>query len=211
MDEVAARSAAPDAQALEIVEPGPDSHPRLALTLARAFRDDPVFCWMLPHAPSREDRLRRLFVGMLGIEPKYGLIAGARDGLSTALWRPPGKALTPTIEMIVHAPTLLAVFGMNVGRALAASNAIETHLPKGGGFLYAHMVAVDPAVQGQGRGSAMVRMGVERARGEGVPVYLETAKPDNVRFYQGLGFQVLGDWRIPRGPRMWSMLHPAGS
>jgi ribosomal protein S18 acetylase RimI-like enzyme len=193
----------------EIVEAGSHSHARLAQTLARAFLNDPAFSWMLPDAPSRERRLLRLFALMLRVEPKYGLTLAARDGLSTSLWRPPGKAVTPTMEMIAHAPTLLAVFGANLGRTLAISNAIEAHMPAERGFWYAHMVAVDPTVQRQGRGAAMVRLGLERAASDGAPVYLETARIENVRFYQGLGFGVLGEWSAPGGPPMWSMLHPA--
>ncbi len=55
----------------------------------------------------------------------------------------------------------------------------------------------------------MVKFGLERAMRDGLPIYLETAKPENVRFYQGMGFELLDEWNIPRGPRMWSMLHPA--
>jgi ribosomal protein S18 acetylase RimI-like enzyme len=199
---------APAAPAMELVEPGPQSHPRLAQTLARAFLDDPVFRWMLPDAASRERRLLRFFAVLLRVEPKYGLVVATPDGLATSLWRPPGKAVTPTTEMLAHMPTLLAVFGTNLARTLATSGAIEAHMPKDGGFWYAHMVATDPAVQRQGRGSAMVRQGIERAKAEGAPVYLETARPENVRFYQGLGFEITGEWNIPHGPRMWSMLHP---
>lgn len=46
-----------------------------------------------------------------------------------------------------------------------------------------------------------------RARSEGLPVYLETAKESNVRLYRKLGFTLIGEWDAPEvGPHFWSML-----
>ena len=50
------------------------------------------------------------------------------------------------------------------------------------------MVATDPAYQGKGAGSQMMRFGMEKADEEGVEAYLE-ASPDAVPLYEKFGFR----------------------
>jgi ribosomal protein S18 acetylase RimI-like enzyme len=49
------------------------------------------------------------------------------------------------------------------------------------------MVATDPAYQGKGVGSKLMRWGLERADQDGLEAYLE-ASPDGVRVYEHFGF-----------------------
>ena len=56
---------------------------------------------------------------------------------------------------------------------------------------YTMVLGVDPARQGEGYGRALLEPIFERTRSEGVPIYLETAQPKNVTFYERLGFRVL--------------------
>jgi len=68
------------------------------------------------------------------------------------------------------------------------------------------MVAVDPALQGQGVGSALIRHGVELARGDGVAAFLETGNPRNVPYYERFGLRVTGEADAPDGgPHIWFM------
>jgi ribosomal protein S18 acetylase RimI-like enzyme len=56
---------------------------------------------------------------------------------------------------------------------------------------YLSVVGVAPAQQRQGIGRALVLAGVAQAAAAGLPCYLDTAAPENVPFYEQLGFQVL--------------------
>jgi GNAT superfamily N-acetyltransferase len=70
-------------------------------------------------------------------------------------------------------------------------------------------VAVAPAAQGQGLGRALVRHGLERARADDCPAFLETGTPRNVPFYQSLGFQIVDEQQAPDGgPTIWFMQTP---
>ncbi|KXJ89995.1 acyl-CoA N-acyltransferase [Microdochium bolleyi] len=53
---------------------------------------------------------------------------------------------------------------------------------------YLEMLATDPAHQGRGAGSLLLRHGCERADGDGVEAYLE-ASPEAVRMYERFGFR----------------------
>lgn len=187
-----------------VSEAGPEDRRRVAATLARAFQDDPVFRWMIPDARRRRERLPTFFSMMFGIDQQRATILTSPDRDAASFWRPPGLAVTPFPVMLARLGALLHVFGVaGLWRALSVSRAIEAHFPSGEPFAYLHFVGVDPAVQRRGRGAAMVRVGISRMRG--VAVYLETARPENVAFYRGLGFTVIDEWAIPSGPSFWSM------
>ena len=69
------------------------------------------------------------------------------------------------------------------------------------------IVAVDPACQGRGTGTALIRHGLALADRDGVPAFLETGKPRNVPYYERLGFRVAEEGDAPDGgPHMWFML-----
>jgi ribosomal protein S18 acetylase RimI-like enzyme len=64
-------------------------------------------------------------------------------------------------------------------------------------------LGVDPAHQGEGRGSAMLR---EIARRSPLPLYLETSSPRTMRLYERHGYVAQRELRLPRGPLVWTML-----
>jgi ribosomal protein S18 acetylase RimI-like enzyme len=198
------------AEARSIVPADPADRDVAAETLALAFQDDPVFCWMLPDAERRRARLPRLFALLFEAETTQGRILKSARGEAISFWRPPGKAGTPAADIVRNAWPLARIFGLGVGRALAVSNVIEAHFPKDTPFWYAHFVAVRPDAQGHGWGAALVRAGIALAEAADMPIYLETARPENVGFYQGRGFAVTAEWTIPKGPRFWSMVRPPG-
>jgi predicted N-acetyltransferase YhbS len=71
---------------------------------------------------------------------------------------------------------------------------------------YLDVVAVAPERRGEGIGAALIRWGVERARADGVPAILETARPGNVALYEHFGFRVIHEGDVPGGgPRVWFM------
>ena len=67
------------------------------------------------------------------------------------------------------------------------------------------VVGVIPARHRQGFGRALLRPVLDRADAEGLPCYLETAQPENVAFYQKLGFDIIADMVEPRSRlRLWT-------
>jgi GNAT superfamily N-acetyltransferase len=64
---------------------------------------------------------------------------------------------------------------------------------------------VDPAFQGQGVGRALLKPAMDKARAGGVPIYLETAQPANVAFYEYIGFKQIRELDEPSsGLRLWT-------
>ncbi len=62
---------------------------------------------------------------------------------------------------------------------------------------YLQIIGVDPAYQGQGFSSQLVRPMLERIDREHLPCFLETNIEKNVAIYQRFGFGVVSEDEIP--------------
>ena len=190
-----------------------------AAALARAFVDDPMFEWVFPDPGSRTQKL-----GVLNRIPlEYGLRHGLRvtqcdRGRGVAIWLRPGQSLTPlgmARSGMLAAP--LRVGFAPLGRFARANATMEPVHKKAMGaqpHWQLLIVGVDPDLQGQGRGAALVRDGLDRADRDGLPCYLDTSKAANVPFYEHLGFATVDQVPLGKGgPPGWGMRrepNPAG-
>jgi hypothetical protein len=175
--------------------------------LARAFAEDPAFSFIFPDGNIRARQLPRLFALLFDSDLRAGSGFLTNGGEAVTLWRAPGRAATGWIEMLAHALPLIRALGVAIPRALSVGNAIEAHFPKTP-FWYLHIAGCDPAVQGKGRGGAAIRAGIDAAPA-GIACYLETATEANIGLYSRFGFAVAEEWRVPDGPRFWSMCRAA--
>lgn len=72
------------------------------------------------------------------------------------------------------------------------------------------ILGVDPAHQRSGVGGALVTAGLEGWDAGGIPVWVDTAEPQNLAWYGRLGFEV--DVKVEPGkhaPPVWTMTRPA--
>jgi predicted N-acetyltransferase YhbS len=70
-------------------------------------------------------------------------------------------------------------------------------------------VAVDVRLQGQGIGSLLMREHCWRLDGDRAVGYLETDKPNNVRFYERFGFEVVREEPVLGLPNWFMRREPA--
>ena len=179
----------------------------LVRTLADAFQDDPALSWILPDPELRRVRLPHLFATMTKADRKAGVILSAPGGEVATLWRAPGQTKPGLVETLGEGWPMLRTFGAALGRAMAVSSAMAAHHPAPDDYWYLQYAGVAPAAQGQGWGGAAIREGIARATAAGKPVLLETAKEANLAIYLRLGFEVIDEWRVPKGgPQFWTML-----
>jgi GNAT superfamily N-acetyltransferase len=131
---------------------------------------------------------------------------GGCDG--GAAWLPPGVAgRFAEIEQSTRA-AINSLTGDGGARYAAFWDWLDAHLPREPCW-FLDLVGVAPGAQGRGLGRALVRHGLQRARADGCPAFLETGTPRNVPFYEGLGFRVVGAQQAPDGgPVIWFMQTP---
>ena len=71
---------------------------------------------------------------------------------------------------------------------------------------YLPMIGVDPAKQGNGYGSALLKHALERCDGEGKLAYLEASSAKSILLYQRHGFERVGTIQVEKSPPMFPML-----
>jgi ribosomal protein S18 acetylase RimI-like enzyme len=74
---------------------------------------------------------------------------------------------------------------------------------------YLPWFGVDPALQGQGVGSALMTQCLAIVDGNHLPAYLESPNPRNISFYERHGFEVVGVTRAGAAPVITMMLRAA--
>lgn len=178
----------------------------MVATLSRAFAEDPAMCWIMPDRTARQACLPRLFAALVDEELAEGWALAAPGREAVTLWRSSAAVHMSPWQLVTALPRYTRALGRYLPRALLVSQAIERHHPRGKTYDYLHYAGVDPDFQGRGWGGTAIRAGLERARSRSLPVYLETATPENVGLYQRLGFGVIAEWDVPLGgPHFWSM------
>jgi GNAT superfamily N-acetyltransferase len=175
---------------------------KLAVVLARAFFDDPPLIWLLPDPASRLGRITRMFGTVIGIESlRYGGVDIACDGekiLGGAIWLPPGHWRAGFRELIRSVPSHALALSAAWGRAARYGHALEDAHPEEPHW-YLKAIGVDPAWQGHGVASLLLRSRLERVDQDRQPAYLEVSKPDGVSLYEHFGFRRTGDLDLPEG------------
>jgi ribosomal protein S18 acetylase RimI-like enzyme len=179
----------------------------LSAVLARAFDDDPLSCYLFgPRLRSRG--LRRFFAAQLRhIYIGHGEVWTTSDHAGAALWAPPTMPRPGPADLVRILPVVpyLSLWGrksVDIVRLLAAyerARPRQTHW-------YLGTIGTDPARQGTGVGTALLRVVLDRLDAAGVPAYLESSKESNLAFYGRHGFEVTGQIHTPRGgPTLWLM------
>lgn len=182
-------------------------------TLVTAFMDDSMFGWVFPDPAARARGLRRLNRVPLEYGLRYGYVRQSDDGRCVAIWIPPGEPMSP--GRMVRSGMLAVPFRTGLGplARFGGANGVMDKIHKrhmSGPHWELLIVGVDPALQGRGRGSALVRDGLARADMAGLPCYLNTNTPSNLPFYERLGFTVLEEASLGKGgPPAWAMRREA--
>jgi GNAT superfamily N-acetyltransferase len=114
------------------------------------------------------------------------------------IWLPPGHWQAGFREQIRalphHARALTTAWGRaaRYGHALDHAHPMEPHW-------YLKVIGVDPAWQGRGVASLLLRPRLNRCDQDGQPAYLEASKPDGVWMYEHFGFRRTGNVDMPEG------------
>lgn len=184
-------------------------------TLTRAFHTDPVFRWMFPEDSERRAHTARFFAIYAGLEhipagrcdvavtePATGTIRGA------AIWHLPGESKAAPLALLRSAPHYLELFGRRLPEVTRAMAHVSRQAPATAHWYLAD-IGTDPAAQGQGVGSALLREGLARADANRAPVYLESSDAANIPIYQRFGFETCSEITYPGYPVMYGMWRPA--
>lgn len=176
--------------------------------LARAFADDPVMTWMFPSEDFRSKRLPKMFRAMLvHICLPRGEVYTTSEVSGAAMWVPPGTWPFGRLEQLRLLPSTMGGLGRRMITAARFELMLESKHPREPHW-YLSVLGTDPAHQGRGVGSGLLRPVLERCDTEGLPAYLESSKEQNIAFYARHGFDVTGELSIDGTPSVWAMWRP---
>ena len=201
----------PTLAALEVVDLAAADIPEAVDVLARGMRDNPLHVAAFGPDPDRRLHLirgvfRDVFATFDRQEP-FGL---RRDGVLVAATgvAPPATCRPNVRQSLRMAPTMAKLGPRNAARTARWMRAWARRDP---GEAHSHLgpLAVDAGLQGQGIGSVLLAEYCRRVDSAAQVAYLETDKPENVRFYARAGFEVVGEnevlgvpnWYMRREPR----------
>lgn len=187
------------------------SVPEAVETLSRAFEADPMSRFLFPDVRSRRRKLTAMFEIELGYALAGGVVETIQEGAAVAIWFPPGPS-AKAIPALLREGAWRSLWDLGWGgtwrvvRFLGVM--VKLHeAAVAGAHWYLLGLAVHPDHQGKGWGAALLARGLERARAEEVPCYLETTNPANLQFYERHGFTRCGHRAASRvNPELWGML-----
>lgn len=171
-------------------------------TIVRAFSRDPVARWF--YVDSRE-----YFESFPGFVRAFacaafdcGRVDCVDDYAGAALWLAPAghpdeAALAALVQDSMceeHRAEVLALLDR-----MAAHHPVEPHW-------YLPMIGVDPAKQGKGYGSVLLKHALEHCDSEGKSAYLESSSSKNIPLYERHGFESLGTIQVGSSPPLFPML-----
>jgi ribosomal protein S18 acetylase RimI-like enzyme len=179
--------------------------------ISRGMRDNPTHVAALGGDPVlREKRVRRIFAQVLPAMGHSLIVARRPDGTVAGVlgMAAPGRCQPGARQRVRLTLGLLPLGPRALSRSLRWVGAWEKRDPE---ERHWHLgpVAVDAHLQGTGIGSKLMRVFCAQMDAANEDAYLETDKPENVRFYERFGFEVVGEeevigvpnWYMARRPR----------
>jgi len=169
----------------------------------------PVARWLHPDDSLRFREAPKYFEIFVEHAIRYGEVyvnAHEESGQLTgaALWFPLTTPIPPPYD---YDRRIKEVAGGAFDRVCELDAAIEAHHPMEPHH-YLAFLAVHPADQGHGIGSALLDRHHARLDAAGLPAYLEANHPRNRDLYQRHGYQVRSVIELPDGPPLWTMWRP---
>lgn len=172
--------------------------------LARAFADDPMILVSLARR-DLADRMRRYFTLIDEQWADLGVLWEAGDAAGVAAWVPPQELQGLADQNAALRDGFHALSPDGGVRHDALWDWVESRIPHEPLWFLDH-IGVDPGRQGEGIGRALIEIGLEHARRDQVPAFLETGVARNVDYYERFGFRVVEQGDAPmNGPHVWFM------
>ena len=173
-----------------------------AAVLGRAFTEYEMLRYYFQDEAERHAVAVTFGFIALSVCLKYGeAYASSAKMESVAAWLPPGKAPFGGWQIIRSVPlSVLFRFGrQGASRMQAYGRYIDNMHRKLVPYphWYLQIIGVDPAYQGQGFSSQLVRPILERIDREHLPCFLETNTEKNVAIYRRFKFEVVSEDKIP--------------
>lgn len=167
-----------------------------------AFSSDPMARWALPDPGAYLEVMPDFARAFGGGGFEHGTVHIVDGNMAAAMWLPPGvhpdgERMAALVEQYTPPDRL-----DDMNRVFEQMGTYHPEEP----CWYLPLIGVDPAQQGKGCGSALLRYALERCDREGVVAYLESSNPRNIPLYERHGFEIMGSIQSGSSPTVVPML-----
>ena len=184
---------------------------RAGAVAAGAFRDDPMMAHLIPSDVMRQVLLPHLFEFAIRYATLYGEAYAISEKIEgVAAWLPNHRVLA-SLSGALRGGMIRLMCAANL-RILNRFRKVEAAVQEAHFRLapsphwYLALISVEPELQGQGLGSALLRPMLARLDQEQMPCYLETQNQRNASMYERYAFRTLEEFTPPGRTRTWAML-----
>jgi GNAT superfamily N-acetyltransferase len=180
---------------------------KAAKLLADSFAETVFFAFVFPEKETRAKVLPLIFKAKAGSYIAQGWAFATSEKLE-------GVMLVRSSQ--AHSSLRSAMHWLNLWQVITAAPLLKTwqrarpfrpiwqnsadFLKQEPAFIWLDMIAVDPALRGQGQMSRMMGPLLAYAKRQGIPCLLETEDPANVPIYEHFGFRVISTGHIELPP-----------
>jgi GNAT superfamily N-acetyltransferase len=180
-------------------------------TLTSAFFDDPLWGPVFHDESKRAQKAGAMWRVFVTSALRYPWTWTTDHSESVTLWIPPGGSdLTPAEEADFE-PFIIDVAGRRAGQEilrifdiLYAAHPTRPHY-------YLSLFGTHSDHRGQGLGMRVLAENLERIDATGMPAYLESTNPANLKRYASVGFDERDELAMPSGHVVTTMWRPAVS
>jgi ribosomal protein S18 acetylase RimI-like enzyme len=184
--------------------------PAVTACLASAFSQDPVWGrWTFPEQATRHERVYELMGFWTAAAVRHGWVRMTDNAEAAAVWIPPGKSEMTEEEESRLATRLGELLGERASALNDLFNQFDEHHPEEPSHYYLSLWGAHRDHAGRGIGTALIRDNLARIDAEGMPAYLESTNPANLRRYEALGFASTGKFGPAGGPVITTMWREA--
>jgi len=188
---------------VSITSAEPSEAPRLAALIAESFHPLAVAAWLVPDRVARARILPRQFAILVEHALTHGHVDVTSDRTAVAVWMHRTEPEFPA--PVDYDRRLEAACGAHIDRFRTLDELFDTHHPEGPPHHHLALLAVHPATQGVGLGTALLRHHHRGLDAQRIPSYLEAACPRSAALYARHGYRMRGTLALPAGPSMYPM------
>ena len=169
-----------------------------------AFSTDPMARWAFPSPATYLAAMPAMIEAFGGSGFAHDTVYLADDGAAAAMWLPPGVEADSERLAAISAQYSPPDRLTQMAEVFEKMSAYHPHEP----CWFLPLIGVDPASQGRGYGSALLRHALQRCDRDNAPAYLESSNPRNIPLYERYGFKALGSIQSGSSPTIVPMLRP---
>ncbi len=157
---------------------------------AESYVDDPVHSYATKSVERRKKYVYHFMMERLSTSNREDIIYIDEEKRGLCVWRDAHNDYTMVDFLRCPSWLFLALYAVNTVKTLTAYSHLDSSVfPKG--TLIISPVFVAKEHQGKGVATALIKKGIEDLTAKGYKLGLEAQNPDNVAFYEKLGFKTV--------------------